>query len=378
MRIPLQKPVFDRGEEEAIIEVLRSGWVTQGPRVAEFEKMVCEFTGTKYGVATTSATTALFLSLHLLGIGRGDEVIVPSFTFIATPNIVVHTGAKPVFVDINPKTYNISPEKIREAITKKTKAIIPADQVGLACDMKAIMSLAKKHKLYVIEDAACALGSEYRGKKVGAFGEIAAFSFHPRKTITTGEGGMVLTSNKNWADKLRILRHHGMSISDVARHKSKTAVREQYNLVGYNFRMSDIQAAVGIAQMKKLHKILKKRTKLANRYTKAFLKSKYIIPPYVPEGHIHNWQSYVVRLLPNGKISRDALMQKLLDEGIATRIGVMAAHLEPVYRKMLGKISLPETEAATRETITLPLYPQMTNKEQDYVIQHIKEAIGEA
>lgn len=373
MIIPLQRPYFDNTEEKAIIRVLRSGWVTQGPRVTEFEGLVCQYTGSKFAVATTSCTTALFLSLHLLSIERGDEVIVPSFSFIATTNVVIHTGAKPVFVDINPQTYNIDPVKIEQAITKRTRAIIPVDQVGLPADLDKIYQIARKYKLHVIEDAACALGSSYHGKKIGSLGELVCFSFHPRKTVTTGEGGMILTNNKDWATKLRMLRHHGMSVSDVTRHKSRKIIHENYPLIGFNFRLSDIQAAVGIEQMKKLPKILKKRAQLVQRYTKVFAKTKNIIPPFVPPGLVHNWQSYVIRLRPNGKISRNILRQKLLDAGISTQIGVMAAHLEPPYQKMYLRLKLPETEAAAKETITLPLYYQMTGREQDFVIQKVIE-----
>lgn len=371
MKIPITRPYFDKDEERAVVQVLRSGWVTQGPKVAEFEEAVCQFTGAKYGVATTSATTALFLSLHLLEIGVGDEVIVPSFSFIATANVVIQVGAKPVFVDIDPKTYNIDPVKIEEAITKKTKAIIPVDQVGLPCDMISILKIAKKYKLHVIEDSACALGSSINGRRIGSFGELSCFSFHPRKTVTTGEGGMILTNNAAWAKKLRMLRHHGMSISDVARHKSSKIVHERYPVIGFNFRMSDIQAAVGVEQMKKLPILLEKRASLASRYTSKFVNSELIIPPFVPEGYVHNFQSYVIRLKSNKLISRDGLMQKLLNVGVATRVGVMAAHLEIGYINLFGKVFLPYTEAANRETMTIPLFPQMKKTEQDFVIENI-------
>lgn len=371
MKIPITKPFFDDAEQQSVIQTLRSGWVTQGPKVAEFEESINKFLGTKYAVATTSATTALFLSLYLLEIGPGDEVLVPSFSFIATANVVVHVGAKPVFVDIDPKTYNIDPQKIEKAINKKTKAIIPVDQVGLPCDLDKILAIAKKHNLYVIEDAACALGSIYKGRKIGSMADLVCFSFHPRKTVTTGEGGMIVTRHKKWSDKLRMLRHHGMSVSDSVRHKATKVVYERYPFVGFNFRMSDIQASVGIEQMRKLTKILKKRAELAKNYTKAFTKSKYVIPPYVPDGLTHNWQSYIIRVAKNSPISRDKLMQKLLDEGISTRIGIMAAHMEPAYQNMIGKIYLPESEAATKETITIPLYYHMSRDEQDFVISKI-------
>jgi dTDP-4-amino-4,6-dideoxygalactose transaminase len=373
MKIPITKPVFDKKEEEAIIEVIRSGWVTQGTKVAQFEELVAKYTGSKYAVATTSATTSLFLSLYILGIGRGDEVIVPSFSFIATANVIVHVGAKPVFADIDPKTYNIDPNKIEKKVNSRTKAILPVDQVGLPCDLQEIHKIAKKHKLHVIEDAACALGSVYKGKMVGAVSELSCFSFHPRKTITTGDGGMITTNNKKYYEMARLLRHQGMSVSDVARHNSNKIIHETYPVIGFNFRMTDIQAAVGVEQMKKLPRLLKKRARIEQRYTEAFNRSKFIIPPFVPEGCTPNWQSYVVRLSKQAKITRDLVMQKLLDKDISTRRGVMAIHLETPYKKMYPKLSLPETEASTVETITLPLYPSMTMEEQDYVISSILE-----
>lgn len=373
MKIPLQKPLFDDSEEKAVVQVLRSGWVAQGPKVAEFEELVKKFVGAKYAITTTSATTALFLSLHALGIERGDEVLVPSLSFIATANVVVHVGAVPVFVDILPETYNIDPGKIEQAITKRTRAIIPVDQVGLPCDLDRIYEIAKRHKLHVIEDAACALGSKYKRKMIGSFGQFVCLSFHPRKIITTGEGGMVLTNSKKQAEFLRTLRHQGMSISDLVRYGSKRIIYEKFSVIGYNFRMSDLQAAVGVEQMKKIPRILRRRAYLAGRYTKNFLKSKNIMPPSVPEGYVHNWQSYVIRLKPNKKIARDRLIQKLYNVGIAARVGIMAAHLEKPYRTMYPKLSLPETELAVKENIILPLYYQMTEEEQDYIICKVLE-----
>ncbi len=375
MQIPITKPYFDKDEEKAVIAVLRSGWVTQGPKVAEFEEMFAKYVGTKYAVATTSATTALFLSLHVLGVGSGDEVIVPSFSFIATANVVVHVGATPVFVDIDPRTYNIDPKKIEEKITRRTKAIIPVDQVGVPCDIEDIKRIARKYNLKVIEDAACATGSRYKGKSLGGAFEVACFSFHPRKIVTTGDGGMITTNSKKIADTARLLRHQGMGVSDVARHNSSKIVHESYPVVGYNFRMTDIQASVGIEQFKKLPKLLKKRKEIADRYTEAFTKSDFVIPPFSPKDSKPNWQSYIIRLRGNGKVTRDQLMQKLLDKGISTRRGIMAIHEEPPYEKMYPKLSLPETESASLETICLPIYHQMTEKEQDYVINNIKNLL---
>lgn len=371
MKIPLAKPFLDKAEEKAVIKVIRSGWITQGPKVIEMEEQFKALTGAKYAIATSSATTALFLALYLLDIGPGDEVIVPSFTFIATANVIVQTGAKPVFVDIDSKTYDIDPSKIEKKITKRTKAIMPVDQVGLPCDMDAIRKIAKKHKLFIVEDSACAIGSQYKGKSVGHYADLTCFSFHPRKVVTTGDGGMLVTDNKTWAARAKMLRQQGMGASDLVRNKANQVIHESYPEIGFNFRMTDIQAAVGVEQMKKLPKFLKLRRAIAERYTKAFLKTELIIPPHVPKYATPNWQSYIIRLKKNSKISRDKLMQKLLDLGIATRRGVMAIHREKPYIKKFGKISLPITSDATDQTISLPMYPQMSKTEQDYVINNI-------
>jgi dTDP-4-amino-4,6-dideoxygalactose transaminase len=373
--IPLARPYFDKAEEKAVISVIRSGWVTQGPKVEELENLVKEYVGAENAVAVSSATTALFLSLYLKGIAPGDEVIVPSFSFIASANVIVHVGAKPVFIDIDPKTYNLDPEKIEGLITKKTRAIIAVDQVGLPCNLDRIRQIAAKHKLFVLEDAACAIGSQYQGRKIGSISEVTCFSFHPRKLVTTGDGGMIVTNSQKLANRARILRHQGMGISDMVRHKSKVIIHEKYPEIGFNFRMTDIEAAVGIEQMKKLPRALKEREKLAKRYDQAFSKSKYLTPPFIPEGYLSNRQTYIIRLSQKAKITRDGLMQKLLTAGIATRRGVMASHLEAPYRKLLGRISLPETEKAVKETIAVPLYPRMTINEQDDVIEKILKYI---
>lgn len=377
MKIPLAKPYLDKAEEKAVVNVIRSGWVTQGPKVIEMEEQFKTLTEKKFAVATSSATTALFLALYILDIGPGDEVLVPSFTFIATANVIVHIGAKPIFIDIDPRTYNIDPKEIEKRITKKTKAIMPVDQVGLPCDMSTIAKIAKKYKLFIIEDAACAIGSRYKGRSVGSFADIICFSFHPRKVVTTGDGGMLVTNNKKWADRARILRQQGMGISDLVRNESNKIIHESYSEIGFNFRLTDIQAAVGVEQMKKLPKLLQQRNLLAERYSKSFLKTNLIIPPYVPDGMEPNWQSYIIRLKKNSKISRDELMQKLLNVGIATRRGIMSIHREVPYIKKFGKINLPITSEATDQTISLPMYPQMTKTEQDYVINNILKIINQ-
>lgn len=375
MNIPVAKPYFDSKEEEAVIKALRSGWVTQGPRVREFEEMFAKYSGTKYAIATSSATTALFLSLYTLGIGEGDEVLVPSLSFIASANVILHVGAKPVFVDIDASTYNIDVNKIEAKITKKTKAILPVDQLGLPCDIEGIKKIAKKHHLLVIEDAACATGSRYNGKNLGGSFDLACFSFHPRKVVTTGDGGMITTNSKKTADMAKMLRQQGMETSDLKRHESTKVTHEKYPMVGYNFRLTDIQAAIGIEQFKKLPMFLTKRREIAERYNKAFLKTSLIIPPFVPADCQPNWQSYIVRLKKNKKIGRDALMQKLLDKGIATRRGLMAIHEEKPYRKLYPKLHLPQTEAATRETICLPIYHSLTTVEQNRIIKEITSLV---
>lgn len=374
MNIPLTKPYFDKKEEKAVINVLRSGWVTQGPKVEEFENSISKYTGAKYTTVVSSATAGLFLSLYSLRVGPGDEVIVPSFSFIACANVIVHLGAKPIFVDIDPKTYNLSPVLVEKKITKKTKAIIAVDQIGLPCDIEAILEIAKKNNIHVVEDGACAIGSKINGRIVGSLGHLTVFSFHPRKSITTGDGGAIVTGSKSLDKNLKMLRQHGMSVSDVKRHRSNKVIKESYPIVGFNFRMTDLQAAVGIEQMKKLNEILEKRKSLAKRYNDAFKNKRNIIPPFVPPGYTHNYQSYMIRIHTK-KISVSALRQRLLNAGISTRFGIMASHLEPAYTKLLGKISLPETEKATKETMILPLYYNMTEKEQEFVISEILKAV---
>ncbi|MBI2442884.1 MAG: DegT/DnrJ/EryC1/StrS family aminotransferase [Candidatus Levybacteria bacterium] len=368
LTVPLAKPYFSSSEESRVREVLRSGWVTQGPAVAAFEEVVGRYTDAKYAVATTSATTALFLSLYLLGIGPGDEVITPSFTFIASTNVIMHVGANPVFVDIDPSTYNIDVSKIAKKITKKTKAILSVDQFGLPCDYDLIRRIAEANCIYHISDAACALGSLYKGKRVGGITDITCLSFHPRKVITTGEGGMIVTNKKSFAQKAKILRHHGMSVSDLVRHHASVPINESYTEIGFNFRMSDVQAGIGNAQMEKIGFLLKKRAAIAEKYTRAFRDSTEIIPPYVPSDVQPNWQSYIIRLT---KGNRDEVMRRLLVDGIATRRGNLAVHQQEAYRGRQFPVVLPETEKAAVQTLALPIFPQLTKHEQDYVIEKL-------
>ncbi len=374
--IPVTRPYFNESEEQILIETIRSGWVAQGPRVKLFEQAIADYVRAPFAIAANSCTSALQISLEVLGVGPGDEVIVPSFTFVATANAVVHRGAKPVFADIDPATYNMNPSGMEALITERTKAIMPVDQVGLPADLDPILKIAKKRNLRVLEDAACALGSEYKGRLIGGISEITCFSFHPRKLITTGEGGMITTANEELAKAARIIVSHGASVSDLSRHQSAKIVFEEYPVCGYNFRMSDLQAAVGLAQMQKLNEILEKKRYFAERYNQAFAAMDELEIPAEPAGIRGNYQSYLLRILSKAKKSRDEVMNILLEKGIATRRGVMAIHLEPAYRSRFGLIHLPETERAFRETIILPLYPQMTTEEQDYVIDSFKKALA--
>lgn len=373
MNIPIAKPYFGAEEEMAAVEVIRSGWVSQGPKVKEFEEKFAEYVGAKYAVATTSCTTALHAALVASDIDAGDEVIVPSLSFIATANSVVHAGAIPVFADIDPDTCNVTAKTIEKAITKKTKAVMPVHQMGLPVDLDPIMDLCKKRNLVLIEDAACAIGSEYRGKKIGGHGNIACFSFHPRKIITTGEGGMITTDNPEIAERLRRLRHHGMSVSDVERHESRKVVIEKYFEIGYNYRMTDIQAAIGIEQLKRLPFIIERRRQIAEVYNREFKNIKSIRVPEIPDYAFHNYQSYWIEKFDSTPVSRDELMQKLLDKGISSRRGIMAIHMEECYKKCY--VPLPETELVTKNTILLPLYPAMTAEEQAYIVRYIKEVL---
>jgi perosamine synthetase len=372
MKIPITKPLIGPEEEAAVLEVLRSGWLVQGPKVEEFEHTVASYVGAQYAVATSSCTTSLHLALILHEIGPGDEVIVPSFTFIATANAVRYVGAVPVFVDIEPRTYNIDPADIEAAITHRTKAIMPVHQIGLAADMERINEIARHHGLAVIEDAAPAIGATYKGRMVGGLGNITCFSFHPRKVITSGEGGMILTHDESVAERARHLRAHSMSLSDLARHQAKSVVIEEYHEVGYNYRMSDLHAAVGIAQMKRLDFVLARRQEVAACYNEALKGVEFLQLPFSSPETPHTYQSYMIELLPHAPKTREQVMQELLEAGIATRRGVMAIHLEKAYSDSCPiQGPMPVTENAALHTLLLPIYATMTKAEQEYVIEQI-------
>jgi len=373
--IPITKPYLGEEEAQAAAEAIRTGWIAQGPLVARFEEAIAARLGVAHVVATSNCTTSLHLALLCSGIGPGDEVICPSFSFIATANAALYIGARPVFVDIDPRTYNIDPAAIEPAITPRTKAIVPVDQIGLAADLDPVLEIAERYHLRVIEDAAPALGATYRGRPVGAISPVTCFSFHPRKSITTGEGGAIATNDAELAARARVLRSHGASVSDLARHSATSVIIEAYEELGYNYRMTDIQAAMGIEQLKKLDAILTRRRELAERYNAQLAEIPGVTPPYSPEDAPHTYQSYCVRLDPATTPPRETIMERMLADGVATRRGVMAIHEEPYYVERFGRVSLPVTEAATRQTLLLPLYMTMTDAEQDRVIASLRRAL---
>jgi perosamine synthetase len=373
-KIPITRPSFSAREENAVVEALRSGWVSQGPKVAEFERRFADYVGAAEAVAVSSCTTALHLALLAAGIQAGDEVLCPSLSFVATANAIAYTGARPVFVDIDGSTYNMDPACIEPSITPRTRAILIVHQIGLPSALDEISRIAESHGLNVIEDAACAVGSEYKGRRIGQPHTLmACFSFHPRKILTTGEGGMITTADRSIADRLRKLRQHGMTVSDLARHSSSQIVTESYDEIGYNYRMTDLQAAIGLVQLERLNEMLSRRRQLAARYSQRLAQIDWFIPPFEPADSRPNFQSYMARLTDDAPITRDGLMQELLDRGVSTRRAIMAIHRERPYRDEKWNSRLPRTNEVTDSAIILPLFYSMTDEEQDYVVECLEQ-----
>ncbi len=379
--IPVARPLMDEREVEAVRRPIMSGWVTQGPEVAAFEKAFAHYVGAAHACAVSSCTTGLHLALLAVGVQPGDEVITVSHSFIATANSIRYCGASPVFIDIQPGTFNMDPTLIEQAITERTRAILCVHQIGMPCDLKAIVEIAGQYSLAVVEDTACAVGSEIlwneRWEKIGRpHGSAASFSFHPRKVLTTGDGGMITTANPEWDDRFRLWRHHGMSVQTTVRHGARQVIFESYPELAYNYRMTDIQAAIGQEQIKRLPEMIERRRSLAKRYRELLSNIPEVILPEEPSWARSNWQSYCIRL-PDA-CDQWSVMQFMLDRGVATRRGIMCSHREKAYAHITPRWPLIESEKAQDHSIIIPLYHQMTEEDQEYVVEVLGKACREA
>jgi perosamine synthetase len=394
MKIPIARTSLTETEVASVLEPLRTGWLVQGPKVKEFEESWGRFTGAEHNIAVTSCTTALHLSLAALGFGPGDEAIVPAFTWVSTANIIEHLGGRVVFCDIDLATFNLDVRQLESKVTPRTKAIIPVHLFGLAADMDAVNAVAKRHGLWVVEDCACGFGARYHSRHVGVLGDTGCFSFHPRKAITTGEGGMVTTQDAEVAEILRRLRDHGAAMSDLQRHLgARPYLLADHPDAGYNQRMTDLQAALGAAQMQRADAILAERAALAKRYDEAFADLPWLRTPQVPDGYVHGYQSYPCLFEPDAaqaavaardgaaiaaiNARRNEWMEQLQQAGISTRPATHAVHMLAFYRQKYGlqPLDFPAAYAANDCSISLPLFHGMQPEEQQYVIDQVRSRV---
>ena len=374
--ISISHPETGVDEWQAVREPIMSGWLTQGPKVAEFEKRFAQRHKVNHALAVTSCTTGLHLILTAMGIGPGDEVIVPAFTWVATANVVLYCGAKPVFVDVSRKTFNIDPTQIQGKITDKTKAIIPVHLFGLCADMDAIKKSIPSH-VKLIEDAACATGANYKGQWAGSLGDAASFSFHPRKSITTGEGGMVTSNNTMLAERMNQMRNHGAAISEEQRHFGpKPYNLPEFNLMGFNYRMTDLQGSIGLVQLEKLDNFIRERAKWARYYREQLSDIDWLCLPDEPENGKHGWQSFVIYCNPDkSPIPRNELMEQLQVRGISTRPGTHAVHMLNLYKEKFGinASDFPNAWDCNDNTMAIPLHNRMVKENYEYIVGTLHE-----
>jgi dTDP-4-amino-4,6-dideoxygalactose transaminase len=376
--LPFHVPTIADEEIAAVVEVLKSGWLTTGSKAKEFEQEFCRFVGARHAVAVNSATAALHLALAAVGVGEGDEVIVPTMTFAATAEVVLYLKAKPVLVDCAADTLNIDPAAIEKAITRRTKAIVPVHFAGQPCDNEPILSLARAHELKVIEDAAHALPARDQGRMVGAIGDITCFSFYATKTITTGEGGMATTDNGEWAERMRVLSLHGISHDAWKRYSSEGSWYYEITEVGYKYNLTDIAASLGLAQLKKCRAFAAARRRIAEAYTDAFADLPEIRSPICAAGKEHAWHLYVIQLeLERLKIDRRQFIEALRQQNIGTSVHFIPLHLHPYYRDSFGyrPEDFPTAAAAYQRTISLPIYPNMSARDVQDVVGAVRRIV---
>lgn len=371
--IPYGRQTIEDDDIQAVVDVLRGDYLTTGPKIAEFEKMVADYVGAKYAVAISNGTSALHAACHAAGIGPGDEVITTPLTFAASANCVLYCGGTPVFADVDERTYNIDPEDIRRKITKKTKAIIAVHLAGQPCEMDEIHEIAKEHNLLVIEDGAHALGSEYKGKKVGTLSDMTTFSFHPVKPITTGEGGMIVTDNEEFYQKMILFRSHGITRDESLLTRNEGPWYYQQLELGYNYRITDIQCALGCSQMKKLDRFLARRRELVKRYDAAFADCENIVIPYQMPEAVSGWHLYIIQVK---NCDRREVFERLRAEGVGVNVHYIPVYMHPYYQEHgYSEVHCPRVEEIYARMISLPLYPGLTGEQQDEVIAKVLESV---